>query len=257
MSEAEKRLTNYVARRERLAATGPTTRADGTTAPVALEREKFSYVRDRLKEMLESSDGYSEADWQRTVANLFLLLYPQYVAVLDNVRVKEQYSNESKLTSRYIDLMLVGANGCVDIIEIKRPFERGLVTKRRYRDNHIPVRELAGSIMQAEKYLFFLSKSGRAGERDIMNRNSSKLPQGLEIKIANPKAFILAGRDYNLSLEERFDLEFVRRKYSNMMDIVSYDDLLRRVNNIVAALDERSRHDGGSTPTYDPKDDDR
>lgn len=239
MSDAELRLENYIERRER-AESEAGVEAHGRI-PVAneLELEKFTYVRERLVEMLKDAEGYSEAEWQRAVADLFLLVFPQYLAVLHHVHVKERYSNESKSTDRYIDLMLVGANGCVDIIELKKPFERGLMSKTQYRDNHVPMRELSGSIMQAEKYLFYLNKLGRDGEKAITMKHAASLPPGLEIKIANPKAIILTGRDSNLSTEERFDFEFVRRKYSNVVDIISYDDLLRRLENVIATLTKR------------------
>lgn len=240
MSDAEQRLAAYIERRAR---TDIKTRTEAHgRVPVAneLELEKFTYVRDRLVEMLKDAESYSEAEWQAAVADLFLLMFPQYVAVLHQVHVRERYSDESRSTDRYIDLMLVGANGCVDIIEIKKPFQRGLVSKGQYRDNHIPVRELSGSIMQAEKYLFYLSKSGRDGEKDITKKQAARLPVGLEVKIANPKAIILAGRDNNLSTQEKFDLEFIRRKYSNVVDIISYDDFLRRLDNIIATLAVRT-----------------
>jgi hypothetical protein len=248
MSDAERRLVAYMDRRAR---TGRGTNEEAPSRlPVAneLELEKFTYVRDRLTETLRDAEGYSEAHWQAAVADLFLLIFPQYVAVLHNVHVKEQYSNESGSTDRYIDLMLVAANGCADIIEIKKPFEHSLVSKGRYRDNHVPVRELSGSIMQAEKYLFYLSKSGKEGEKDITNKQRATLPAGLEVKIANPKAIILAGRDYNLSPRERFDFEFVRRKYSNVVDVISYDDLVRRLDNIIASLNSRA----GASKTVGP-----
>ncbi|MFJ6157277.1 Shedu immune nuclease family protein [Pseudarthrobacter sp. NPDC092184] len=239
MSDAELRLENYIKRRER-AETEEGVEAHGRIMVAnELELEKFTYVRERLVEMLKDAEGYSEAEWQRAVADLFLLVFPQYIAVLHHVHVKERYSNESKSTDRYIDLMLVGSNGCVDIIELKKPFERGLMSKTQYRDNHVPMRELSGSIMQAEKYLFYLSKLGRDGEKVITEKHAVNLPPGLEIKIANPKAIILTGRDSNLSTEERFDFEFVRRKYSNVVDIISYDDLLRRLENVIATLTKR------------------
>lgn len=250
MSDAEAKLATYKERRER-SAVGERAEAHGRIpAANELELEKFTYVRDRLVEMLKDAEGYSEADWQTAVADLFLLVFPQYVAVLHKVRVKEWYSRESRSANREIDLVLVGANGCVDIIEIKKPFERGLVSKGRYRDNHVPVRELSGSIMQAERYLFYLSKSGRDGEKAITKKHATDLPPGIEIKIANPKAIILAGRDNNLSEKEKFDFEFARRQYSNILDILSYDDLLRRLETIIATLAKRVGADG------DPRSDD-
>jgi len=240
MSDAEQSLADYMKRRAS---------SDVRSLPDAhgrmleaheLELEKFTYIQNRLVEMLDNVEPYSEEDWQAAVANLFLLVFPQYVAVLQHVKVKECYSKPSKFTVRDIDLMLVGANGCVDIIEIKKPFTRSLVSKSKYRDNHIPVRELSGSLMQAEKYLFYLSKAGREGEKDITKRHGSNLPAGLEVRIANPKAIILSGRDNALTDEERFDFEFARRAYSNVLDIMSYDDLLRRLDNIIASLKSRT-----------------
>lgn len=235
MSDAEQNLADYM---ERRASSGVKPAASAhRRIPVAseLEREKFIYVRDRLVEMLKDAESYSESDWQTAVADLFLLIFPQYVAVLQHVQVKEWYSKAPTSTVRDIDLMLVGANGCVDIIEIKKPFARSLVSKGKYRDNHIPVRELSGSLMQAEKYLFYLSKSGRDGEKDIATKHGAVLPAGLEVRIANPKAIILSGRDDGLTDRERFDFEFARRAYSNVVD-----DLLRRLDNIIASLTSRS-----------------
>ena len=239
MSDAEERLATYMERRARSRATARAGAHGRITVANALEIEKFSYVRDRLAEMLSDAESYSEADWQTAVADLFLLIFPRYIAVLNKVRVKEWYSKDPGATNREIDLILVAANGYVDIIEIKKPIERGLVSKRLYRDNHVPVRDLSGAIMQAEKYLFYLSKSGRDGEREIAKRHASDLPEGLEVKIANPKAVILAGRDRDLSMEEKSDFEFIRRKYSNVVDIISYDDLLRRLDNVIESLKRR------------------
>jgi len=252
MSDAERRLVDYIDRRERAAAG----RTGGTRGrlPVAneLELAKFIYVRDRLVEMLEDVDGYSEPLWRESVADLLLLIYPQYVAVLQEVHVKEEYSKQSKPTDRYVDIALVDARGCLDIIEIKKPFDHSLMSKSRYRDNYVPNKELSGSIMQAEKYLFYLSKSGPRGEKAINDKYAKFLPDGLKVKIANPRAIILSGRDKNLTVQQLFDFEFARRKYANVMDIVSYDDLLRRLENVIASLEARATTDNGLIQVSNP-----
>lgn len=239
MTDAEAKLAEHMARRER-ALSETTVAAERLPAANELELEKFTFVRDRIEEMLRSAEAYSEAEWQRTVADLFLLIFPQYVVVLQKVRVKEQYSKKPNMTVRELDLVLVAASGAVDILEIKKPFADGLMSARQYRDNHVPVRELSGTIMQVEKYLFYLSKSGPDGEKSIAERHKTELPAGLEIKIANPKAFVLSGRDHNFIGQQAFDFEFVRRKYSNVVDIITYDDLLRRLDNILGALRTRT-----------------
>jgi hypothetical protein len=239
LSDAELRLTKYMERRSRSGPRSPVRVHERIPAASALELEKFTYVRDRLAEMLKDSESYTEAIWQETVADLFLLIFPQYVAVLHKVRVNDQYSTESKAIHREIDLMLVAANGCVDIIEIKKPFQRSLVSRRQYRDNHVPIRELSGSIIQVEKYLFHLGKSGRRGERELTAKHAADIPAGLELRIVNPKGIILSGRDVDLTDKEKFDFEFARRSYANVIDIISYDDLLRRLDNVIAVLTKR------------------
>lgn len=54
--------------------------------------------------------------------------------------------------------MLVNSSGYIDIIEIKKPFENDILSQKEYRDNYYPLRELSGTIMQAEKYIYLLSR---------------------------------------------------------------------------------------------------
>jgi Domain of unknown function (DUF4263) len=87
--------------------------------------------------------------------------------------------------------------------------------------------------MQAEKYLFHLSEWGVAGEKDITERQASRLPVGLSVRITKPKAIVIAGRSKGLSPEQLFDFELVKRKYANIGDILSYYDLLARLSRIL------------------------
>lgn len=259
-TDAEKRLSKHIDRKQRAFRQGISGSAvkaqparDRGRLPVATEIEtaKFVYLRDRLREMLESSQSYSEQEWQVAVADLFLLIYPQYIAVLHDVHVKENYSKPGRPTIRKIDLVLVRADGVLDIIEIKKPFEHALMSKRLYRDNHVPLRELSGTIMQADKYVFYLTKAGVEGERAIAKRHADHLPPGITPRIVNPQAIILAGRDHELSDQQSFDLEFARRTHSNIVDIISYDDLLRRLDNMVSALKTRAQTDHGLVKAAD------
>ena len=52
---------------------------------------------------------------------------------------------------------------------------------------------------------------------------------GIEkIKIVNPRGVLIIGRDYEKN-EQKIDLEIVKRHYKNISDIITYDDLLRRL----------------------------
>lgn len=234
MSDAEHQLNQHLNRKKK----PPVASREGIVA--SFELQKFQYVHSELKSMLKDVDGYSEKNWQSKILDLLLLVFPKYIAVLENVHVKDFYTHAPKCTDRYIDLMLVDANGCIDIIEVKKPFSNALVSSSTYRDSHTPKKELSGSLMQAEKYLFHLNKWGHAGEQQIYNKHKDELPSGIELKIANPKAMILIGRDNDFVGQQRFDFEIIRRKYANMLDIMTYDDLLRRVGNIIEMMKRQS-----------------
>ena len=205
------------------------------------EPKKFEYVRDEISTMLKSidsaPDAFKEKDWQRQIVEFLLLIFPKYVAVLENVHIKDFYSSPDKATDRYLDLLLVDANGNVDVIEVKRPRPHQLLSRKPgSRSNYTPNGELSEAVMQVEKYLFYLNKWGRAGERAIQEKRKTELPSNFEIRIANPKAMLILGRDKEFDDKQKFDLEIIRRKYSNVMDIMTYDDLLRRLDNIIAMI---------------------
>lgn len=230
LSDAETQLNAYLGKKKRLFAP-----SKGSILE-SFELQKFEYIRSELSSMLTAVESYAEKDWQRKILELLLFIFPKYIAVLENVHIKDFYSKPDKPTNRYVDLMLVDANGSIDVIEVKKPFDNGLLSRNKYRDNHTPRTELAGSVMQAEKYLFHLSKWGQAGEREIYEKRKSELPAGIKLQITNPKALILLGRDKEFTGEQRFDFEIIRRKYANMVDIMTYDDLLRRLDNIIVML---------------------
>ncbi|MBD3820862.1 MAG: DUF4263 domain-containing protein [Thiotrichales bacterium] len=238
ISDAEGKLNQYLNRKNKLPAQSRESIVSN------FEVQKFEYVHFELQAMLSEVDSYSEKDWQKKILALLLFVFPKYVAVLENVHIKDFYSNQSKATDRYIDLMLVDANGSIDIIEVKKPFSKALVSHHKYRDNHTPRKELAGSVMQAEKYLFHLNKWGHAGEQEIYKKRRDELPTGIELKITNPKAIILLGRDNDFVGQQRFDFEIIRRKYANMLDIMTYDDLLQRVSNIIEMMKRQSSLEG-------------
>jgi len=200
------------------------------------ELEKYEFIRDELTNMLKNPDAYVEKDWQSKILHFLLLLFPKYISVLDNLHIKDFYSKPNQVTNRYIDITLVDVNGHIDIVEIKRPFANCLVTGGKYRGNYAPKKELSGSVMQVEKYIFHLSKWGRDGEKEISAKRKKDLPKGLSLRITNPKGMIILGREDDLTDEQLFDFEFIKRKYSNIIDIMTYDDLLNRLDNIIEMM---------------------
>ncbi|MGS2764824.1 Shedu immune nuclease family protein [Sinomicrobium sp. M5D2P9] len=185
---------------------------------------KYSTILEKLEGMLESENSYSEDQWQDEILEIILLLYPKYIVSFKSVHVKIEARKR-----RFLDFMLVDYNGNIDVIEIKKPFENSIMTNSLYRNNHIPHKDLIGTVMQLEKYIYHLNRWGEKGEKFLTDKYLSDLPKGMEIKITNPKGFIIMGRENNLSSEQKADFEIVKRKYKNVIDVITYDDLIERL----------------------------
>lgn len=244
MQNAREAYERYLGRRS------STVQTDILDHSVLLQSEidKYVYFKEIVADWLSSADDRSEADWQKLVVKIILLLFPKYVAVLNSVSVADFYSEPGTRKKREIDLCLVDAAGNLDVIEIKKPFKDAVLAKSFYRDNYVPTRELTGCVVQTEKYLFHLSKWGVKGEHDITKAYQAQLPPDLKIRITNPKGIIIMGRDPESRarkgkvIDPTLDFEVIKRQYSNVMDIITYDDLLRRLDRIIASLQHRLNH---------------
>lgn len=197
-----------------------------------LEVMKYQHLLAQLRTMLGSEEAYTESAWQSEILKIVQLLNPKYIGAFEHVPIKDFESN----TDRQLDILLVDASGNIDLIEIKQPFDKCIVTSGVYRDNHIPLRELSGSIMQIEKYIFHLNRWGQSGEMALTERFKDRLPSDFKIKITNPCGIVIMGRSNNLSEAQRRDFEVIRRKYKNVVDIITYDDLLSRLEVVISQL---------------------
>jgi Domain of unknown function (DUF4263) len=198
------------------------------------EIAKYNIILDKLKAMLLHEIEYSEHQWQEEILQIVLLLYPKYVFVFREVPVYSKYTDGIKEKS--LDFLLVDSNGNTDIIEIKKPFENAIMTKGVYRDNFIPLRELSGTVMQVVKYAYYLNRWSEEGEKHLTNKYKDAIPEGFSIKITNPSGIIIMGRENNLSTEQKRDFEVVKRKYKNVLDIITYDSLIERLETTIKQM---------------------
>ena len=192
------------------------------------ENDKFAALVQKIETMLTATDTYTEAQWQTEILQVIQFLYPKYICAFPEAPVRDTLAGKD----RKVDFLLVDASGYVDAIEIKKPFSECMVTSNRYRDNHVPMRELSGTIMQLEKYLYHLNRWGQTGEDKLNERYTAELPTDLQIKIVNPSGMIIMGRDNVFTPDQRSDFEVIRRKYRHVFEIMTYDDLLRRLKTI-------------------------
>jgi hypothetical protein len=204
------------------------------------EHWKYLYLHARLTQMLHNSNNYSEKDWQREIVPVLEVIFPKYVAVLSEVTFRDVVAQKN----RRLDFAMVDCQGNLDLIEIKKPEDKPILTNNQYRDNHVPLRDLAGAIMQVEKYIYLLNKWGQYGEKKLTDKYRSRLPESVAIQFTNPHGVILMGLDRMLTSQQRLDFEVISRQYKNIVEIITYDDLLRRLK----LLADKFAPSGGATP---------
>lgn len=190
--------------------------------------EMYKKAYDELELMLKNSMSYSEKEWQRRIYEIICVLYPKYIARFREIEVGTD--------GRYMktpDFMLVDSAGFVDILEIKKPDGIKVVSTTEYRNNYVASRDLEGAIVQIEKYIYILNHEGEARVKKIQDKVRNHLPSNFRLKVVNPQGILLLGRSNNLTDEQLFDFEIIKRQHKNIVDIMTYDDLLKRFRNIL------------------------
>lgn len=197
-----------------------------------LRSEAMHYASEKLHNMLKEGETIPESEWQEGILGILPILFPQYVSVIPKARVKDVINN----TFREIDYLLIDASGNVDVLEIKKAFpKRSLLMARTYRDNFVPARELVGGIAQIEKYIHYLTNWARQGEVTLTQKYTRYLPEDLKLNFVHPRGILLIGH-CDFTQEEKQDFDILRRQYSHIADIITYDDLLNRFDRILKSL---------------------
>jgi hypothetical protein len=89
------------------------------------------------------------------------------------------------------------------------------------------MKNLSSAVMQIEKYIFHLSKWWKDWEKELTAKYKE------DINIVNPKWILIIWRCNWLDKRQKFDFEIIKRHYSNIVDIITYDDLIRRLENLI------------------------
>lgn len=199
---------------------------------IKIELDKFEDLQANLKKWLDDADTIPEDKWQEQIHQLIRLLNPKYIAGVREVRIKGVDAHDKRP-----DFLLVDANGYIDILEIKTPNKQ--LISSLYRDNYVPVRELAGAVQQVEKYIYCLNAWGKAGEKKLKEELSEEIPTSVTLKIINPQGLLLMGRSNHFNEQQKSDFELIKRQYKHIAEIMTYDDLLHRIDNIIAALSQQ------------------
>lgn len=208
-----------------------TRKIQGNSQISSIKLDLFQAIYGTLKEMLNDSEGYPEREWQAKIQEIICTVYPRYIYAAREIEIGTDERHKKRP-----DFLLVDSDGFVDILEIKKPNIQRLITKTTYRNNYIADREMEGAIVQIEKYIYTLNRWGKQGEETLKYKLGGKLTESMNIRITNPQGILVMGRSINLSDEEKFDLEIIRRQYKHIVDVITYDDLLERVKHIMENL---------------------
>lgn len=191
----------------------------------------FHNAIEMMQEMLAQPEAYSESQWQELVCEIIRIVYPKYI-----VAKREQSIGTDGRHNKKPDFVLVDSGGFVDVLEIKKPNGQRLLTKTEYRNNYVADRDLSGAILQIEKYVYCLSHNSKSLEELLQKRLKQELPPGFKIHITNPQGMLLMGRSNELTKDQVFDLEIIKRQHKNIVDLMTYDDLMNRLSNIIERL---------------------
>lgn len=102
------------------------------------------------------------------------------------------------------------------------------------------MRDLIGAMGQVTHYLRHLNRWGPIGENYLTQLLGPKLPAGFRVRIINPCGIVIMGRSNTLSDAQRREFEVLRRDSKGVVDIVTYDDLLARLQAVLHQLREGS-----------------
>ena len=205
-----------------------------SNANLQIEYAQFKSVFSQLNEMLSSSVTIAEPKWQNQIKDIICLLYPQYIY---SSREIEFYGIDAY--NKKPDFILVDSNGYIDILEIKKPDVQLLTEQASYRHNYIPVRELAGAVQQIEKYIFCLNSLDTSKQRVIEKLKSDPVLKDIDVEVVNPQGMLILGRSNDFNSQQKRDFELIKRQYKNIADIMTYDDLLHRLQNIISSLEKK------------------
>lgn len=183
-------------------------------------------TKEWLLHAIEHAEQLSEQDFQEKILLVVLSLFPKYIYSIREVMIKGMDKHD-----KIPDFLLIDSYGAIDVLEIKKP-DKEILRKNMYRNNYAPSHELSGAALQVEKYIVCMQRDAVYMEKYPPDRIKSKIGDR-EIHIINPRGMIIMGRSCDLEDQQRDDFEIIRRHYMHIADIITYDDLLERIDSII------------------------
>lgn len=141
--------------------------------------------------------------------------------------------------TKELDCLLVDVDGNACILELKKPFDNKRLLSNSYRKNfYQPKFELAGGVQQIEEYIYDFNLYKKEN-MNLINKCFENKLSGIKINLVDVHGILICGRSNTFSPEEKRDFEIIRKQYKNIVDILTYDDILRRLNNTIELFESK------------------
>ncbi len=202
------------------------------------ELKKYEIIKEKLEEYLVHEDMISEEDWKKLIADIILLLFPQYINYHKEFSFNLENNDRNKIREQ-IDFLLVNSNGCVDILEVKKSNCPSIISSSVDRDNYFSSNSLSKTLMQTEKYIYNLLRNSIKSEDLLNKRYSSFYGDDFRFRIINPKGLIIAGKKSGYNKCQLNDLEVIKKMYANIINIYTYDDLIEMLDRQIQLLKKK------------------
>jgi hypothetical protein len=170
--------------------------------------------------------GHGESWWQTFIREKILIIQQGYIKAIEKMNI-------SIGNTKFPDFSLVTHDSYIDILEIKKP-DTKLLKLDPSRGNYHADTELSRAIIQAENYIENISAHKDAVRSYILDTHK------LNLKIVRPRGIILAGNAGSFgNQKEKDDFRLLAHGLKNIT-VVTYDELLTRLNNYIKVLEEAS-----------------
>ncbi len=211
---------------------------DGPEVPevisITIEHHRRAKAIERLRELIEANSV--EHDFQVWFEANPWVFQADAIKCLDDRRIDVQH---------IADLLITSIDGCVDVVELKRPSGK-FWSPTRDHDNLVPHSELISALTQVWNYQAHL-------ENQMDRKSVSKRLNGATI--LRPQATLILGRSVHWSPEH---LEAQRLLNSSLhgVTVMTYDQALERAERINRlSITSRSVRLSGEGEVDDPFDD--
>jgi len=183
----------------------------------------------------ELANQHPESWWQNYIQARILIMQQGYIRPVEKMNVAIG-------NTKFPDFALVTHDNYLDILEIKKP-DTIILKEDKSRGNYHWDTEISRAIIQVENYLEHISNQA------AQVRSFVKDTYGLELKVVRPRGFILAGNSAEfLSQKQRDDFRLLSHGLKNVT-VVTYDELLVRLENHIRVLEKYSSKKGAEAQT--------